>query len=130
MAAPLRGRTFGMKIWRERVEGRVARLERLIELRAPEVILDEERRRIHVGLIELAEAGWTKERDPLSDHVMEVINQVLDAVDAQIEHAPSAQLVAQREERRRFASLIVDEPPPLRLVPADGRLGEDEDDET
>jgi hypothetical protein len=131
MAVPMRGRTFGMKIWRERVERRVARLERLIALRAPESILDDERRRIGLALLELDQAGWTRELDPLPDHVTDVIMQVLDALEEETEQGPSAKLLAERELGRRLAATLA-EPPRLRVVSADGRVeGDDDvDDET
>jgi hypothetical protein len=128
MAVPVRGPSFGMKIWRERVVRRVARLDRLVALQAPESILDDERRQIFVGLLELDQTGWTRELDPLPDHVTEVIVQVLDAFEEETEHGPSAEVLAERERGRRLATLF-DEPPRLRAVPADGHLEDDEDDE-
>ncbi len=123
-AAPIRGRTFGMKIWRERVEMRVARLERLYELKAPESIIDDERRRIGLGLMELVSAGWTRELDPLPDHLTKTIDEVL----AALEEGPSDQVLAERERSAELADLFPVEPPRLRSVSADGHVERDEDE--
>ena len=127
LASPVRGRTFGVKLWRERVERGVARLDRLIALNAPESIIADDRRRVGVCLAELVSAGWRKELDPLSDHVTDVVAQVLEALAEEDEHGPSAKVLAEREQSRRLAAMYA-EPPRLRSVPADGRL-DDEDDE-
>ena len=74
MADPVRGRTFGVKIWRRlRVEMRVDRLELIIALNGPESVIDDERRRIGLGLLERGgpfyAGGLEQGADPLPDHV-------------------------------------------------------------
>jgi len=85
VATPARGRTVAMQIHRERLERRVARLEKLHELRAPEQVIIDDQKLMMQALLGLIETGWNRRRDPLPANVTKAISSALDMLETELD---------------------------------------------
>jgi hypothetical protein len=77
VATPVPHRTIAQQARRETLENRVSRLGKLIELNAPDQIIEEERFRIGQGLVALIDSGWQPGKDPLPRDILDVVQSVV-----------------------------------------------------
>ncbi len=78
LAKPMPGMTIAMLARWEILVNRVDRLGKLHELNAPDVVVEEERRRIGEGFVDLLDVGWKPRLKPLPDHVANAVASLLE----------------------------------------------------